>query len=119
MILGVEVWFKFICNKFEQFEVCFVMVEVVDLLFIFMQGMVGIQVLIVIVYGEGFVDFLQIGDIDKVFIVMCYVDYCGVVIEVYLFNFNGLLQGIILVMILDGCFMVLMLYVECVFCIVI
>lgn len=49
---------------------------------------------------------------------MCYVDYCGEVIECYLFNLNGLFVGIMLVMMVDGCFLVLMLYMECVYCMV-
>lgn len=81
IILGVEVWLCFIINQSECFEVCLFIVEVLELFSLFLQGMVGSCLLIVVVYGEGFVNFKYCGNLVQVIVVMCFVDNYGVVIE--------------------------------------
>lgn len=122
LIFGIEFWLYFVCNCFEQFEVWVVMVQVQELLLIFLQGMVGLCLLIVIVYGEGYVEF----ELEEVLfevdffgcVLLCFVDNYGKVIEVYLVNFNGLLCGIIGLSSCDGWVIIMMLYFEWVFCVV-
>lgn len=79
--------------------------------------------LIVVFYGEGCVevwdDVYFVVFESKGLVVLCYVDNFGKVIEIYLVNLNGLLNGIMVVMIENGWVMIMMLYLECVFCIVV
>lgn len=78
--------------------------------------------MIVVFYGEGCVEVCDVVYLvvleSKGLVVLCYVDNFGKVIEIYLVNLNGLLNGIMLVMIESGWVIIMMLYLECVFCIV-
>ena len=115
IIPGAQHWPKFTRNKSEQFEARFVMVEVLDSPSIFFKEMDGLQTPIVISHGEGFANFSQQGDIDKVRVAMRYVDNTGKPTETYPLNPNGSPGGITSVTTTDGRFTVLMPHAERVF----
>ncbi len=115
IIPGAEAWPKFTRNKSEQFEARFAMVEVQESPSIFLQGMAGTQTPIAVAHGEGFADFSQTGNIDKVLVGMRFIDNKGAVTEGYPYNPNGSPQGITSVTTPDGRFNVLMPHAERVF----
>lgn len=117
IILGVEYWLQFCCNVSEQFEVCIVLLEVVELLLILLCGMVGLCLQVVVVYGEGQVVFDNVVDQVVVCVLLCYIDGNGKVVSQYLLNLNGLLDGIIGLISSDGCVIIMMLYLECILCV--
>jgi phosphoribosylformylglycinamidine synthase len=77
IIPGADAWPKFTRNKSEQFEARFGMVEVLDSPSIFFADLAGTQAPLAIAHGEGFADFSQTGDIDKVVKALRYVDNRG------------------------------------------
>ncbi len=64
------------------------MVEVLDSPSIFLQGMAGSRLPIVVSHGEGFANFAARGNADQVVQAMRYVDNHGQPTEVYPFNPN-------------------------------
>ena len=115
MIPGAHAWPKFTRNKSEQFEGRFAMVEVLESPSMFFSGMVGTRTPIAVAHGEGFADFSQTGDIDKVVKALRYVDNRGEATEVYPFNPNGSPGGLTAVTTADGRFTVMMPHAERVF----
>ncbi|MGU7773183.1 phosphoribosylformylglycinamidine synthase [Burkholderia sp. MR1-5-21] len=112
MIPGAEAWPKFTRNKSEQFEARFSFVEVQQSPSIFFAGMEGARIPVAVAHGEGFADFSQQGDIDRVAVAMRYVDHRGNATEGYPFNPNGSPAGITSVTTADGRFTVLMPHME-------
>ncbi len=115
IIPGAEHWPKFTRNKSEQFEARFAMVEVLDSPSIFFKDMTGLQTPIAVSHGEGFADFSQQGNIDKVLASLRYVDNKGQPTEIYPYNPNGSPAGITAVTTSDGRFTVTMPHAERVF----
>ncbi|WGY67181.1 phosphoribosylformylglycinamidine synthase [Burkholderia cepacia] len=112
MIPGAEAWPKFTRNKSEQFEARFSFVEVEKSPSIFFAGMEGSRIPVAVAHGEGYADFSQQGDIDRVAIAMRFVDHRGEATERYPFNPNGSPAGITSVTTADGRFSVLMPHME-------
>ena len=115
IIPGAEAWPKFTRNKSEQFEARLAQVEVLESPSIFFQGMAGSRLPIATAHGEGFADFSQRGDVNRVHQAMRYVDGRGQPTEVYPFNPNGSPGGLTSVTTPDGRFTVLMPHPERVF----
>ncbi|NHV32305.1 phosphoribosylformylglycinamidine synthase [Burkholderia sp. D-99] len=112
MIPGAEAWPKFTRNKSEQFEARFSFVEVEKSPSIFFAGMEGSRIPVAVAHGEGYADFSQQGDIDRVAVAMRFVDHRGEATERYPFNPNGSPAGITSVTTADGRFSVLMPHME-------
>ncbi|MCA3830693.1 MAG: phosphoribosylformylglycinamidine synthase [Burkholderia sp.] len=112
MIPGAEAWPKFTRNKSEQFEARFSFVEVEKSPSIFFAGMEGSRIPVAVAHGEGYADFSQQGDIDRVAVSMRFVDHRGEATERYPFNPNGSPAGITSVTTADGRFSVLMPHME-------
>ena len=112
IIPGAEAWPKFTRNKSEQFEARFGMVEVMDSPSIFFQDLAGTQAPLAIAHGEGFADFSQTGDVDKVVKALRYIDNRGAATEAYPFNPNGSPEGLTAVTTPDGRFTVMMPHAE-------
>jgi phosphoribosylformylglycinamidine synthase len=115
IIPGAEAWPKFTRNKSEQFEGRLSMVEVLDSPSIFFQGMAGSRLPIAVAHGEGYADFSQRGDAERVLRAMRFVDGHGRPTEVYPFNPNGSPGGLTAVTTADGRFTALMPHPERVF----
>ncbi|MCV2357256.1 phosphoribosylformylglycinamidine synthase [Paucibacter sp. B2R-40] len=115
IIPGAQDWPKFTRNKSEQFEARLAMVEVLDSPSLFFKGMEGSRLPIAVAHGEGFADFSQRGDTNKVARAMRYVDHHGQPTETYPLNPNGSPDGLTSVTTADGRFTVLMPHPERVF----
>ena len=97
MIPGAQHWPTFERNRSEQFEARLVNVRVADSPSLFMQGMQGSILPIVVAHGEGRVDASsqQLAQIAQQRLsVMHYVDSQGVDTEYYPLNPNGSPKGI-------------------------
>ncbi len=115
MIPGAGHWPKFTRNRSEQFEARLSMVEVLDSPSAFFTGMAGSRLPIAVAHGEGFADFSQRGDADKVQRAMRFVDHRGAATEAYPANPNGSPGGLTAVTTADGRFTALMPHPERVF----
>jgi phosphoribosylformylglycinamidine synthase len=115
IIPGAEAWPKFTRNKSEQFEARLSLVEVLDSPSIFFQGMTGSRIPIAVSHGEGFADFSQRGDAQRVQRAVRFVDHHGHPTETYPLNPNGSPDGLTSVTTPDGRFTVLMPHPERVF----
>ncbi|MEY8690129.1 MAG: phosphoribosylformylglycinamidine synthase, partial [Leptothrix sp. (in: b-proteobacteria)] len=115
IIPGAQDWPKFTRNKSEQFEARLAQVEILASPSIFFQGMEGSRLPIAVAHGEGFADFSQRGDAQKVQRAMRFVDHAGAPTESYPFNPNGSPDGLTSVTTADGRFTVLMPHPERVF----
>jgi len=112
IIPGADAWPKFTRNKSEQFEARFGMVEVMDSPSIFFQDLAGTHAPLAIAHGEGYADFSQTGDVDKVVKALRYIDNRGAATEAYPFNPNGSPEGLTAVTTPDGRFTVMMPHAE-------
>ena len=74
--------------------------------------MEGSRIPVAVAHGEGYADFSQQGDIDRVAVAMRFVDHRGEATERYPFNPNGSPAGITSVTTADGRFSVLMPHME-------
>jgi phosphoribosylformylglycinamidine synthase len=115
MIPGAEAWPRFTRNKSEQFEARLSQVEVLESPSIFFAGMAGSRLPIAVAHGEGFADFSQRGDAQRVRRAMRYVDSAGRATEAYPANPNGSPDGLTAVTTPDGRFTALMPHPERVF----
>lgn len=115
MIPGADAWPKFTRNKSEQFEARLSQVEVLDSPSIFFTGMAGSRLPIAVAHGEGFADFSQRGDAQRVQRAMRYVNSTGRATEAYPANPNGSPDGLTAVTTPDGRFTALMPHPERVF----
>jgi len=112
MIPGAEHWPRFTYNQSAKYEARLAMVEVMDSPSIFFAGMAGSHIPVAVAHGEGYADFSQQGDRDKVIGAMRYVDNRGQPTERYPFNPNGSPGGLTGVTTADGRFTVLMPHAE-------
>jgi phosphoribosylformylglycinamidine synthase len=115
LIPGAGAWPRFTRNKSEQFEARLSMVEVLDSPSLFFTGMAGSRVPIAVAHGEGFADFSQRGDAQRVLGAMRFVDGSGAPTETYPANPNGSPGGLTAVTTADGRFTALMPHPERVF----
>jgi len=113
IIPGAEHWPTFQCNRSEQFEARFVMVEVNDSPSIFFKGMTGSKLPVVVSHGEGRAVFAACK--DEASVAMRYVDNRGAVATTYPFNPNGSPDGLASVTTADGRFTIMMPHPERVF----
>ncbi|MEZ5613610.1 MAG: phosphoribosylformylglycinamidine synthase [Rhodocyclaceae bacterium] len=127
IIPGAEHWPRFARNRSEQFEARFVMVEVPQNPSLFLDGMAGSCLPIVVSHGEGravfdrtpvgegSADFTARGRQDKAVVALRYVDNHGRVAATYPFNPNGSPDGIAGLTTLDGRFTIMMPHPERIF----
>ena len=119
IIPGAEAWPKFTRNQSEQYEARLVMAEVLASPSIFTQGMEGSQLPIAIAHGEGFANFSQQGNLEKIdkqgLATLRFVDHQGDPTEIYPMNPNGSPGGLTGVTTPDGRFTVMMPHPERVF----
>jgi len=115
MIPGAAAWPRFTRNRSEQFEARLSLVEVLQSPSIFFRGMAGARLPIAVAHGEGFADFSQRGDPDRVIAAMRFVDHAGLPTEAYPANPNGSAGGLTAVTTADGRYTALMPHAERVF----
>ncbi|MGL5631162.1 MAG: phosphoribosylformylglycinamidine synthase subunit PurQ, partial [Azovibrio sp.] len=114
LIPGASAWPAFRRNLVEQFEARFVQVEVLDSPSLFLGGMSGSILPIVVSHGEGRAVF-ENSRLDQVVAALRYVDHRGQPTEVYPLNPNGSPEGLTGVTTEDGRFTLMMPHPERVF----
>ena len=119
IIPGADAWPKFTRNQSEQYEARLVMAEVVKSPSILLSGMEGSRIPIAIAHGEGFANFGQQGDLERLkasgLAALRFVDHRGNPTETYPMNPNGSPGGLTGVTTPDGRFTVMMPHPERVF----
>jgi phosphoribosylformylglycinamidine synthase len=119
IIPGADAWPKFTRNQSEQYEARLVMAEVVKSPSILLQGMEGSRIPIAIAHGEGFANFGQQGDLERLkasgLTALRFVDHRGNPTETYPMNPNGSPGGLTGITTPDGRFTVMMPHPERVF----
>jgi phosphoribosylformylglycinamidine synthase (EC 6.3.5.3) len=115
IIPGAEHWPRFARNRSEQFEARFVMVEVPQSPSLFLDGMAGSRLPIVVSHGEGRADFSAHGKQKDAVVALRYVDNHGRVAATYPFNPNGSPDGIAGLTTADGRFTIMMPHPERIF----
>ena len=113
IIPGAKNWPHFVRNRSEQFEARFVMVEVEKTPSIFLDGMAGSRMPIVVSHGEGYAEFGP--GKAKEHVALRYVDNHGIATERYPFNPNGSPEGIAGLTTPDGRFTIMMPHPERIF----
>ncbi|MBS1189071.1 MAG: phosphoribosylformylglycinamidine synthase [Rhodocyclaceae bacterium] len=112
LVPGADHWPAFRRNAVEQFEARFVLAEVTESPSIFLAGMEGSRIPIVVSHGEGRAVFDDAGDQGRVAVALRYVDNKGQPTEVYPYNPNGSPTGITGVTTADGRFTIMMPHPE-------
>ena len=115
IIPGAHHWPRFTTNQSERFEARLSMVEVTQSPSLFLRGMQGIRLPIVVSHGEGYANFQNQGRLDEVDTCMRFVDSYGEPTQRYPSNPNGSPSGITGVTTKDGRFTALMPHPERVF----
>ncbi len=115
IVPGAQDWPTFHRNRSEQFEARFVMVEIPDSPSIFLRGMAGSKLPIVVSHGEGRAVFAASAAQDKAIVALRYVDNRGAVAKTYPFNPNGSPDGIAGLTTADGRFTIMMPHPERIF----
>jgi phosphoribosylformylglycinamidine synthase len=115
IIPGADAWPRFARNRSEQFEARFVMVEVPRNPSLFLDGMAGSRLPIVVSHGEGRADFAMHGKQENAIVALRYVDNHGRVAATYPFNPNGSPDGIAGLTTADGRFTIMMPHPERIF----
>ena len=115
IIPGGEAWPRFTTNQSERFEARLSMVEVLDSPSLFLAGMAGSRLPIVVSHGEGFANFSQRGNAAQAVAAMRFVDNHGRATESYPANPNGSPAGLTAVTTPDGRFTAMMPHPERVF----
>jgi phosphoribosylformylglycinamidine synthase len=111
IIPGAQDWPTFQRNRSEQFEARVVMVEIPQSPSIFLGGMTGSKLPVVVSHGEGRAEFAA-GSSGKVPVAMRYIDNRGAVAISYPFNPNGSPDGLAGVTTADGRFTIMMPHPE-------
>ena len=112
LIPGADHWPRFVRNLSEQFEARLVMAEVPNSPSLFMAGMHGSKLPVIVSHGEGRAKFASTDDLAKVSVALRYIDSQGHATERYPFNPNGSPQGVAGVTTPDGRFTVMMPHPE-------
>ena len=114
IIPGTDYWPRFLRNTSEQFEARVAMVEVQPSPSIFLQGMAGSKLPVVVAHGEGRAEF-NIDPQDALnaqAVALCYVDNYGAKTTAFPVNPNGSPFGITGLTTTDGRFTILMPHPE-------
>lgn len=112
MIPGAEDWPLFTANQSMKYEARLATVEVAESPSIFLQGMAGARLPIVVSHGEGFANFDRQGNVAQARSVLHYTDNRGQHTENYPFNPNGSPSGIAGLTTTDGRFTIMMPHPE-------
>lgn len=116
IIPGAQAWPAFHRNTSEQFEARFSLVKIEQTPSIFLEGMQGSVIPIVVSHGEGRAVFETIADVSRAssdkLIAMRYVDHHHCVTDRYPFNPNGSYQGITSLASQDGRVLIMMPHPE-------
>ncbi len=116
MIPGAAMWPQFVRNHSEQFEARLVMVEVPESPSLFMRGMAGSRLPVVVSHGEGRAAFMDADSSQRLvgshLVALRYVDNAGRVTEGYPANPNGSPLGITGLTTADGRFTIMMPHPE-------
>ncbi len=119
LIPGAGRWPRFVRNRVEQFEARLVLVEVLPSPSLFLQGMAGSRLPIVIAHGEGRAEFRADAGPEQLLaaelVTLRYIDHYGRATELYPYNPNGSPLGITGLTTPDGRFTILMPHPERVF----
>jgi len=119
IIPGAAHWPHFVRNLSEQYEARVVMTQVPQNPSIFLQGMVGSFLPIVVAHGEGRAEFRSASDWEQVTsanqVALRFVDNRGQVTQTYPYNPNGSPAGIAGLTTPDGRFTIMMPHPERVF----
>ena len=119
LIPGAGRWPRFVRNLSEQFEARFVLVEVTPSPSLFLEGMTGSRLPIVVAHGEGRTEYRPGSDVNGLLQAglqsLRYVDHYGRTSEVYPANPNGSAAGVTGVCNEDGRFTIMMPHPERVF----
>ncbi len=111
IIPGAEEWPTFQRNRSEQFEARVVMVEIAPSASIFLAGMAGSKLPLVVSHGEGRAEFAP-SQTGKALVALRYIDNRGAVATTYPFNPNGSPDGLAGVATADGRFTIMMPHPE-------
>ncbi len=112
MIPGAAHWPQFVRNRSEQFEARLLMVEVLESPSIFMHGMEGSKMPLVVAHGEGQAKFSHADDRSRARTVLHYLGPDGKAANRYPHNPNGSPEGITGVTTDDGRFTIMMPHPE-------
>jgi phosphoribosylformylglycinamidine synthase len=119
LVPGAELWPHFVRNKSEQFEARVAMVQVPENPSLFLSGMVGSHIPVVVAHGEGRAEFREQDHIDQLIlnrqVALCFEDNAGRLTDVYPYNPNGSPHGITGLTTPDGRFTIMMPHPERVF----
>lgn len=118
LIPGAEAWPDFVRNQSEQFEARLSMVRVEESPSIFLIGMAGSHLPVVVSHGEGRVDIIDPAaqqPINQQQVALRYVDNYGEATESYPANPNGSTAGVTGLTTEDGRFTIMMPHPERVF----
>jgi len=119
LVPGAELWPHFVRNKSEQFEARVAMVQVPDNPSLFLSGMVGSHMPVVVAHGEGRAEFREPDHLDQLIlnrqVALCFEDNAGRLTDTYPFNPNGSPHGITGLTTPDGRFTIMMPHPERVF----
>ena len=117
LIPGAAHWPHFVRNTSEQFEARFVLVEVLPSPSLFLDGMAGSRLPVVVAHGEGRVEYRRPEDAEHLrgLAALRYVDNYGRPSERYPANPNGSAGGLTGVTTTDGRFTAMMPHPERVF----
>ncbi|RMH59459.1 MAG: phosphoribosylformylglycinamidine synthase, partial [Zetaproteobacteria bacterium] len=112
MIPGAEHWPVFVRNRSEQFEARLLQVEVMDSPSIFLRGMAGSKLPLVVAHGEGRVRFANAEQEAAALPVLRYITGDGRPAERYPYNPNGSPGGLTGFTTPDGRFTIMMPHPE-------
>ncbi|MCX7167709.1 MAG: phosphoribosylformylglycinamidine synthase [Rhodocyclales bacterium] len=111
IIPGAEDWPTFQRNRSEQFEARVVMVEIPPSASIFLAGMAGSKLPVVVSHGEGRAEFAASQN-GRAPVALRYIDNRGALATTYPFNPNGSPDGLAGVTTADGRFTIMMPHPE-------
>jgi phosphoribosylformylglycinamidine synthase len=112
IIPGAQDWPSFQRNRSEQFEARVVMVEIPQSPSIFLAGMAGSKLPVVVSHGEGRAEFADAAAQGRVLTALRYIDNRGAVATSYPYNPNGSPDGLAGVTTADGRFTIMMPHPE-------
>jgi len=115
IVPGAGHWPQFLRNRSEQFEARMLMVEVLDSPSIFLSGMQGSKLPLVVAHGEGRVAFENDGDAADAIAALRFIGADGAPAETYPHNPNGSPGGLTGFTTKDGRFTIMMPHPERIF----